>query len=200
MQLGEPMASPRQSNTDDLPDHIPIDAAMVPQTDPYKQSHRIKSPTAAAVLEQNAHSSSHDLSQHSLSPEKLGVTGYVRDVAGFVKDAAYQVIDHVEHSKKTPIHGSEKPLSPSTGAIEHDNNYSSQNIPIPDSHKKDHQHTTSLSPLHTQPRSPLADAVTGLFPGIDEHGHGCQHADTLRREMRTQHNGTIQPRMGGLSP
>ncbi|KAI9012567.1 hypothetical protein CLU79DRAFT_709175 [Phycomyces nitens] len=169
------MANPRKTN-DVLPEHIPIDMAMAPQVDPYKQTHKIQSP--------NIDQSSHDLSQHSLSPEKLGVAGYVKDVAGFVKDAAYQVFEHVEHGKDKK------------GTLESPTSVSSspKSVPIlPVAHS--HQEQSS----HTQARSPLAEAVTSLFPGIDEHGHGCEHAESLRREMRT-HNGTIQPGLGGSPP
>ncbi|GAA5797848.1 hypothetical protein HPULCUR_003244 [Helicostylum pulchrum] len=136
-------------NSSDIPKHIPVDIAVAPENKPYERKHVIH--TSSPQQQENK------LAQHSLSPEKLGVVGYVKDVAGFIKD----VVKERRHRRN------------SASSIE--NNKEEQEKPRRRSSAEQH-HPTAFS-----------DAVTGLFPGVntigDVNASGCTHADELRSQM-----------------
>ncbi|KAG1442575.1 hypothetical protein G6F56_011006 [Rhizopus delemar] len=115
-------------NHNDIPQHIPVQTAMAPDNKPYQQSHLILTPPQQH----------HRVSQHSLSPEKLGLVGYVKDVAGFVKDVVYEHQLRKEekkpHEENHEIQNNEKrPPSPlaelATGLFPMDHHHpSSENV------------------------------------------------------------------------
>lgn len=140
------------NSSSDIPKHIPVDMAIAPENKPYERKHVIH--TNSPQQQKNK------LAQHSLSPEKLGVVGYVKDVAGFVKDA----VEEHRHRRN------------SASSIEN-NKEEEQEKPRRRSSAEQHQqHPTAFS-----------DAITGLFPGVntigDVNASGCTHADELRSQM-----------------
>lgn len=139
----------------DIPQHIPVQAAVAPEQKPYQQKHIVRTPSISPPPPK----SERRISQHSLSPEKLGVVGYVKDVAGFVKDV---VQDRKE--KKNHKETGEKLIEG------HEEERKTPRSPSPEPAQQQQQQHKS---------TPLAEAVTGLFP-ID---HGCIHADDLRQQM-----------------
>ncbi|KAI8986514.1 hypothetical protein BDB01DRAFT_612315 [Pilobolus umbonatus] len=140
--------------SDELPQHIPIDMAVAPDKKPYSHTH---------VIHTNTEKKS-KLAQHSLSPEKLGVVGYVKDVAGFIKDA----IEERQEKRKS---------------VGRRNSLSSIQV-SEDTRPEERERRRSSSEV--QDRT-LSDAVTGLFPGVagmhDSTHVGCTHADDLRDQM-----------------
>jgi hypothetical protein len=138
----------------EIPKHMPVDMAIAPDQKPYKHTY---------VIRTNTPQEPNKLAQHSLSPEKLGVVGYVRDVAGFVKDV---VSDRREKKHQQQI--------------ERRNSTSSVNS-VPEEPAKLEQQQQQQS--QQQPRrNSFADVVTGLFPGVSTTT-GCTHADELRSQM-----------------
>lgn len=139
----------------DIPQHIPVQTAIAPEKKPYQQTHVIHTPHPQEEQENRT-------GQHSLSPEKLGVVGYVKDVAGFVKDVV-----HERQEKKNK----EKRRS----SLAHEEQEQQHE------HEQQHEQEQYKEIKQRQERqqSPLAEVVTGLFP-ID---HGCIHADELRQQM-----------------
>ncbi|KAI8374589.1 uncharacterized protein BYT42DRAFT_576883 [Radiomyces spectabilis] len=147
---------------DILPAHIPVDMAIAPDQQPY-HTHVIHSPTCEPPEED----SSPRLAQHTLSPEKLGVTGYVKDVVGFVKDAVYDARDQKHRKSGQQGQASEQPHFIPAGAAE----------------------PAVLAPAQA-PResSPLVDTVIGLFPHLgDDKAAACTHAEQLRNDMMQTH-------------
>lgn len=141
-----------------LPKHMPIDMAYAPEQNPYERKRVIHT-------HQNE-DEEHKLAQHSLSPEKLGLVGYVKDVAGFVKDAVQErrrsnSVSSIEDKQESPKASEEKPRRRSL--------------------------QPSPSQQSQQQHSAFSDAVTGLFPGVntigDVNASGCTHADELRNQM-----------------
>ncbi|KAG2208107.1 hypothetical protein INT47_010469 [Mucor saturninus] len=148
-----------------LPKHMPIDMAYAPEQNPYGRTRVIHTPP-------NGDEEQHKLAQHSLSPEKLGLVGYVKDVAGFVKDAVQErrrsnSVSSIEDKQESPKSTEEKPRR------------------------------RSLQPPQPpqQQHSAFSDAVTGLFPGVhtigDVNASGCTHADELRNQMMHVHDNKL---------
>lgn len=139
-------------NRNNLPKHVPIDMAYAPEQKPYDRTR---------VIHTNHEEEENKLSQHSLSPEKLGLVGYVKDVAGFVKDA---------------VHERRRHRSNSVSSIE-------DKQEAPKVEEKPRRRSLEV----TTPHSAFSDAVTGLFPGVntigDVNAAGCTHADDLRNQM-----------------
>lgn len=166
---------------EDLPKHMSVDMAIAPDQKPYEHTHVIH--TQRGEEQQNK------LAQHSLSPEKLGVVGYVKDVAGFVKD----VVEDRRQKRATARRRR------SVGSIT-DSSRESEEEQTTERRRSSAEHHQTIQQLQQQhqqqqqqqqeaPSSPtrLADAVTGLFPGVGNSNHdapaGCTHADELRNQM-----------------
>lgn len=146
----------------ELPKHMPVDMAIAPDQKPYNHTYIIHTPKDEQ--QQNK------LAQHSLSPEKLGVVGYVKDVAGFVKDVVNDRREKRQHKQQEQQQIERRNSDSSVhsaNAIE-DNNAPRRN-------------STNSNPHNT----PFIDAVTGLFPGVNTAATagGCTHADELRNQM-----------------
>ncbi|EPB85522.1 hypothetical protein PS15m_001893 [Mucor circinelloides] len=156
----------------ELPKHMPVDMALAPDQKPYEHTHVIH--TAKPTSDENK------LAQHSLSPEKLGVVGYVKDVAGFVKDVVQERRSARRNSASSITSASDKPLIEQETAAageEKQRRRSSAEHVLQEQRKEQQQQ---------QHPSRLADAVTGLFPGVgnsSENAAGCTHADDLRNQM-----------------
>nr|XP_051381804.1 uncharacterized protein BX663DRAFT_512519 [Cokeromyces recurvatus]KAI7901819.1 hypothetical protein BX663DRAFT_512519 [Cokeromyces recurvatus] len=154
-----------------LPNHMPVDMAFVPDLKPYEHTHVIHTNHEQSVDENK-------LAKHSLSPEKLGVVGYIKDVAGFVKDVV-----HERRERKTTI-----ARRNSTSSISSTTERRSSS-PFNEEDKERVQRRRSSSVEQQTPSSPLADAVTSLFPGVVQtnttttHTTGCTHAEELRNQM-----------------
>ncbi|KAI8096182.1 uncharacterized protein BX664DRAFT_54099 [Halteromyces radiatus] len=157
--------SGRYENGDDMPKHIPVDMGMAPRAHPYEQHH----------IHTRQDRPSHR--QHSLSPEQLGVVGYVRDVAGFVKDTMHDIRE--THQRRR-----------SEDEEEHKRLIEQQQQP-----QQQSQRESPPPPAQQQLTStPLANVVTGLFPGIAQSPPlqasspppACTHADALRQDLREQ--------------
>ncbi|KAI8069673.1 hypothetical protein BC940DRAFT_297256 [Gongronella butleri] len=175
---------------DDIPKHIPVDAGLAPDQDPYRprKQHADDRPSERTHM-----------SDHSLSPEKLGVAGYVRDVAGFVRDAVHDIHDQRQQKKhdKSVTHGDQDQLSDDRSPRNNDatvatGSTSSTAEPIPTAGATVQAHanatTDTADKNATSPHgSPLADVVTSMFPGISpSNTPGCTHADALRHDMMDQ--------------
>ncbi|ORX60716.1 hypothetical protein DM01DRAFT_1332838 [Hesseltinella vesiculosa] len=141
---------------------------LAPDPDPY-----IRQQKALKSGQERTH-----MADHSLSPEKLGVVGYVKDVAGFVRDTIHDIRDQRQQKhqdkaiqdRRTSV-DNEKSTSPPPQDITH-----AQGKDIPAKVSK----TAS---------TPLADMVTGMFPGISQSSPpGCTHADALRHDLSDQMN------------
>ncbi|GAN09844.1 hypothetical protein MAM1_0297c09377 [Mucor ambiguus] len=158
----------------ELPKHMPVDMALAPDQKPYEHTHVIH--TSKSTSEENK------LAQHSLSPEKLGVVGYVKDVAGFVKDVVHERRSARRSSASSITSASEKPLieqetAAGTGEEKQRRRSSAEHV-LQQQQKEQQQ--------QRQPPTGLAGAVTGLFPGVgtsNENAAGCTHADDLRSQM-----------------
>ncbi|KAI8087692.1 uncharacterized protein B0P05DRAFT_594936 [Gilbertella persicaria] len=135
----------------ELPNHMPVDMALAPNQKPYEHTHVIHTPPVEH---------DHKLSQHSLSPEKLGLVGYVKDVAGFVKDAV--------HERR------EKRITRRNSATEEER---------PKQEEKQRRRSSAEVPQEQVSVPPLAGVVKGLFPGVETNAVGCTHADDLRTQM-----------------
>jgi hypothetical protein len=161
----------------ELPKHMPVEMAVAPDRKPYEHTHIIHTSSSG----QNDHNK---LAQHSLSPEKLGVVGYVKDVAGFVKD----VVD--DRREKKALVASRRRNSSSASSSESNarTTSSNQTIDVPVADIPDEKQRRRSSAEHHHHNTAFADAVTSLFPGVssigdvNEHG-GCTHADELRSQM-----------------
>ncbi|KAG0169953.1 hypothetical protein DFQ28_007092 [Apophysomyces sp. BC1034] len=164
MQPAEPMAKIDQEGDDSpaFPDRITMDMALAPQQHPFGQTHKIRP--------HNIEEDQHHVSQHSLSPEKLGVVGYVRDVAGFVKDVVHEARDRKSKIRRSSQDEEETPVRAASA-------------PPPEQTSK---------PIETErARSPLVEAVTSLFPGVGDPNAAvkCTHTEELRNDMmQFQHN------------
>lgn len=173
-------SQPSEQKINDLPEHIPVDMAAAPNAHPYK-------PTNKHILQRQPSPTHHQHGQHSLSPEQLGVVGYVRDVAGFVKDTVNDIREDRQRRR-----------SSDTAAAAQVEDEAVNRGP-----KQEDVATTSPPPsAHQQlASSPLANVVTGLFPGISGSGQQqqqqslhttgsppppCTHADALRQDLREQ--------------
>ncbi|CDS08899.1 hypothetical protein LRAMOSA10260 [Lichtheimia ramosa] len=167
MQPGSPMAIPDndQANDDIMPEHLPVQMALAPEQRPYDHTHTISREDLMTQEEKDRRK----LASHSLSPEQLGVVGYVKDVAGFVKDAVKEARDKRAVQRRRSSEPAATAASPSQR--------SSTEVPPPASPSQQQQQHRTSSP------SALAEAVTGLFPGLDPHAAGCSHADELRHEL-----------------
>ncbi|KAI9360905.1 hypothetical protein BD770DRAFT_408739 [Pilaira anomala] len=145
--------------------------AVAPDTKPFERKHVIHTNKATQGESK--------LAQHSLSPEKLGVVGYVKDVAGFVRD----VVDERRHRRR----------STSTSSVEeHNSNMIEERQEEKprrrsSAEEQHHQHQQEQHQQQQQQSTGFADAVTGLFPGVNTIGNvnasGCTHADELRSQM-----------------
>lgn len=171
MQPGSPMAIPDndQANDDIMPEHLPVQMALAPEQRPYDHTHTIPREDLMTQEEKDRRK----LASHSLSPEQLGVVGYVKDVAGFVKDAVKEARDKravQQRRRSSEPAAAVAPASPSQRS-------STEAPPSPAATPSQQQQQQQQSP------SALAEAVTGLFPGLDPHAHGCSHADELRHEL-----------------
>ncbi|KAG2229675.1 hypothetical protein INT48_007774 [Thamnidium elegans] len=131
--------------------------AVAPENKPYERKHVIR--TSSPQHHENK------LAQHSLSPEKLGVVGYVKDVAGFVKD----VVEERRHRRS------------SASSIENNKEEEEEEEKI----RQEKPRRRSSAEQHHP--TAFSDAVTGLFPGVstigDVNASGCTHADELRSQM-----------------
>ncbi|CAO3613219.1 unnamed protein product [Cunninghamella blakesleeana] len=175
------MDIPSPSDKCELPKHIPIDMGVAPMKQPYEQQH---------TLHIGQESNESHLAQHSLSPEKLGVVGYVRDVAGFVKDAVHDV-KQKHHSKNH-----QEQITNTNNTNNNTNNNNNDNNNDNNDHQQENNlsTTTSIAPqsIPNQHQStPLADVVTSLFPNIgnspkDNASPPCTHAESLRENMMEQ--------------
>jgi hypothetical protein len=158
--------------------------AIAPDRKPYEHTHVIHT--------SNNQNSNNRLAQHSLSPEKLGVVGYVKDVAGFVKDVVH------ERQEKRAIARRNSASSITTSEKNNDTT-----VPIAevadDARERRRSSAEHQIKSQQQQSTPFADAVTGLFPGVntigDVNAAGCTHADELRGQMmhvndRQQHDNT----------
>ncbi|SAL95750.1 hypothetical protein [Absidia glauca] len=175
-----PSQPSEQQKINDLPEHIPVDMAAVPNAHPYK-------PTNKHIPQRQPSPTHHQHGQHSLSPEQLGVVGYVRDVAGFVKDTVNDIREDRQRRRSSDAAAAAAQIEDEAG----------NKTP-----KQEDVVTTSPPPsAHQQlASSPLANVVTGLFPGISGSGQQqqqqslhttgspppCTHADALRQDLREQ--------------
>ncbi|KAK4515551.1 ER-derived vesicles protein erv29 [Mucor velutinosus] len=161
----------------ELPKHMPVDMALAPDQKPYEHTHVIH--TSKPTSEENR------LAQHSLSPEKLGVVGYVKDVAGFVKDVVHERRSARRSSASSVTSASDKPLieqetAAGTGEEKQRRRSSAEHVLQQQQKEQQQQKQQQQHP------SGLAGAVTGLFPGVgnsNENAAGCTHADDLRNQM-----------------
>ncbi|KAI8874906.1 hypothetical protein K501DRAFT_289590 [Backusella circina FSU 941] len=150
----------------EIPDHLPVDMAIAPDTRPYEHTH------LHHARQRQEEGQTNKLAQHSLSPEKLGVVGYVKDVAGFVKDA----VQGRREQKRLQRRSSASSTEEASQRTEHNVRRKSS---------AEHITTTAATTGSTKnERTPFAEAVTGLFPGVGENGPGCTHADELRNQMK----------------
>ncbi|KAL9544207.1 hypothetical protein PS6_008879 [Mucor atramentarius] len=146
----------------ELPKHMPVDMALAPDQKPYEHTHVIH--TAKPTSDENK------LAQHS----------YVKDVAGFVKDVVQERRSARRNSASSITSASDKPLIEQETAAageEKQRRRSSAEHVLQEQRKEQQQQ---------QHPSRLADAVTGLFPGVgnsSENAAGCTHADDLRNQM-----------------
>jgi hypothetical protein len=151
---------------EDLPKHMSVDMALAPDQKPYEHTHVIHT--------QRSEEHQNKLAQHSLSPEKLGVVGYVKDVAGFIKDAVED-----RHRKKTTRRSSAGSVTDTPRQSEEESRErrrsSAEHLPV------------TQQPAEAPSPTRLADAITGLFPGVVNNNSdatvGCTHADELRNQM-----------------
>lgn len=170
--LGQPADSMVDDKTinDMIPSHIPVDMAVAPEHDTLSRHHVVKAPSTSTPNKR----------YHTLSPEKLGVVGYVKDVAGFVTDYVQDTRERRRHSRDSASPErqrtvAEPTFSPSENDTVRERRSSTQEVAEEEAARK--------------PRSPLAHVVGQLFPGIHpaEQEHPCIHADEIRSEMmRTQ--------------
>lgn len=168
MQPAEPMGSP--PSTQDIPDHIPVDAALAPEQRPFEHTRKLRREDLAKE------ETGSRLAKHSLSPEQLGVVGYVKDVAGFVKDAVHEARERKNHQRQ---------LSDEEAEQQRQKHHPAGATPIPRATQNQADDRMSSQSPSSASKSPLAEAVTGLFPGLDPHGSpSCTHADELRSELR----------------
>jgi hypothetical protein len=162
----------QQNQQNELPKHMPVDMAFAPDQKPYEHAYVIH--TSKATSDENR------LAQHSLSPEKLGVVGYVKDVAGFVKDVVHERREtRARRSSASSItSASDKHLTEqetATTGKEDGKQRRRSSAELVLQQQKEEKHPTRL-----------ADALTGLFPGVgnsNENAAGCTHADDLRNQM-----------------
>ncbi|KAI9478850.1 MAG: hypothetical protein EXX96DRAFT_483352 [Benjaminiella poitrasii] len=156
-------------DNNELPKHMPVDMAFAPDQKPYDH--------ARAIHATKRSTDENRLAQHSLSPEKLGVVGYVKDVAGFVKD--------VVHERREKKSLARRNSTSSTGSVERRRRPRRSSSSVAEDRIRQQQ---------PQQHSLLADAVTGLFPGISHNDVGCTHAEELRHQMmhiNEQHENSI---------
>ena len=190
MQPAEPMAVPRKqrntNNNQEIPEHLPAQMALAPEQRPYEDS--------LSVDQKDFEQSSHHISNHnhSLSPEQLGIVGYVKDVACFVKDT----VQERRMNKKTTDNKSPSstlPTSPSTEQHYHRNRGSVEGS----SGANNDARSLSSSPGERREPTPLAEAVTNLFPAIDPNRASCTHGDELRHDLMQTHSreSTDSPRL-----
>ncbi|KAI7878494.1 hypothetical protein K492DRAFT_170762, partial [Lichtheimia hyalospora FSU 10163] len=128
-----------QSNDDIMPEHLPVEMALAPEQKPYDHTHTIPREDLMTQEEKDRRK----LASHSLSPEQLGVVGYVKDVAGFVKDAVKEARDkravQRRRSSEPSAAVAATPASPSQR--------SSTEVPPPASPSQQQQRTSSPSAL-----------------------------------------------------
>lgn len=159
--------------------HIPSHMAMVPEQRPLERTRVIRPQDIGDDAPRESH-----LTQHSLSPEHLGVAGYVKDVAGFIKDAVQEVRDSGRRKRQERRRRASESVSPPPRpAVEQ----RSSSSPSP----QEEQHEAEVQqPRRTQrASSPLAEAVINLFPGLDPNAQtSCPHADELRNELMRTHS------------
>jgi len=184
--LGQPADSMVDEGmvNDMVPSHIPIDMAIAPEHDTLSRHHIVKAPPTSTQNKRH---------QHTLSPEKLGVVGYVKDVAGFVSDYMQDSRERRRQSKDA------------SAAEQQQRSITDSTSPSPESDKNVERRSstqeTSEEEVVQKPKSPLAHAVGQLFPGLhpSEQDHPCVHVDEIRSEMmRTQD--TLREGGRGLVP
>ncbi|KAI9243723.1 hypothetical protein BDA99DRAFT_529878 [Phascolomyces articulosus] len=184
MQPAEPMAVPKHrnnfSNNQEIPEHLPAQTALAPEQQPYENTRTVR--------QQDFEHESHNIANHSLSPSELGVVGYVRDVACFVKDAVKERRMH----RKENHNNNSAPMSTSPPPMDHRGRIteSTPKSPTP-------SNLSSSPGEQAREPTPLAEAVTNLFPGLDPHAVGCTHADELRHDLMRTHSreSTDSPRL-----
>ncbi|KAI9492646.1 hypothetical protein BDB00DRAFT_827514 [Zychaea mexicana] len=178
MQPAEPMGVPlnkNQNNNQEIPEHIPAQMALAPEQRPYEQTHTIR---RQDFEDDGTHRNS--LAKHSLSPEQLGVVGYVKDVAGFVKDAVQERrVNKKANKASASLSSSPPPSEERRGRVNGSRSNSSNQAPA--------SPAISSSPEGRE-STPLAEAVTSLFPGLDPSAAGCSHADELRHDLMRTHS------------
>lgn len=173
MQPAEPMGRSPDDDIQDttIPEHLPVQMALAPEQKPYSHTHVIRRQDMQSEQDRHAH----NLSKHSLSPEQLGVVGYVKDVAGFVKDAVQEAKDKRCRSIAQTSEQHEADITTQQ--------QQQQQQPAAIHSIQQANETLGTSPPSDRSRSPLAEVVTGLFPGLDPNAHGCTHADEIRHQL-----------------
>ncbi|CAO3598260.1 unnamed protein product [Absidia cylindrospora] len=129
--------------------------------------------------------------QHILSPEQLGVVGYVKDVAGFVKDTVQDIRENRQRRRSSSEEANrQRQVENSTEQTEATSTTTPQSVSPP-------------PPAQQQlASSSLATIATGMFPGISGSGQQqqqqqqqqlplgtsppCTHAEALRQDLREQ--------------
>ncbi|ORZ17861.1 hypothetical protein BCR42DRAFT_490547 [Absidia repens] len=177
-----PSSTTNTTSSDDLPQHIPVDMGMAPRAHPYE--HHSVYPPKQQQQQQHQHH------QHSLSPEQLGVVGYVKDVAGFVKDTVQDIRENRQRRRSSSVEANQhrqRQLDDSSEVQQPEATTTPQNVSPP-------------PPAQQQlASSPLATIATGMFPGISGSGQQqqqqqqplgtsppCTHAEALRQDLREQ--------------
>ncbi|OBZ87937.1 hypothetical protein A0J61_04018 [Choanephora cucurbitarum] len=149
----------------ELPGHVPVDMALAPDRKPYNHTHVIHTPHVQ---------SDHKVAQHSLSPEKLGLVGYVKDVAGFVKDVMHEQREKKQLARR----------SSTTSIEEQQQQERRRSSDVSTSMSMDAVQPTAIASSAPTSPTPLAGAVSALFPGVSETNVvNCTHADDLRNQM-----------------
>ncbi|KAI9319031.1 hypothetical protein BX666DRAFT_1922424 [Dichotomocladium elegans] len=177
MQPADPMGIPGgHLEESQLPEHLPPQMALAPEQRPYDHPHVIRPEEEDDDGDNEEKRHRRNMASHSLSPEHLGVAGYIKDVAGFVKDA-YQTARDRTAAKQRARRASQD-ASQERQHLSQSSDVSSRPVAPPSS-------SSSSSPPRSS--SPLAEAVTGLFPGLDPHAQACSHADELRHDLMRPH-------------
>ncbi|KAG2225451.1 hypothetical protein INT45_010087 [Circinella minor] len=188
MQPAEPMAVPRKqrnsNNNQEIPEHLPAQMALAPEQRPYENS--------PSVNQKDFEQTSHNIANHSLSPGELGIVGYVKDVACFVKDA----VQERRMNKKTTNNKSPSSSLSTSPPTEDHHHRKRGSIEGSSATNNDTRRLSSSPGEHREP-TPLAEAITNLFPGIDPNRAGCTHADELRHDLMRTHSreSTDSPRL-----
>jgi hypothetical protein len=185
--LGQPADSmvDEEMVNDMIPPHIPVDMAVAPEHNALSQHHIVKAPPTSAQGRRH---------QHTLSPEKLGVVGYVKDVAGFVSDYVQDSRERRRQSKDASASEQQRSITEPTSPSQETDKSLERRL-------SNQEGLEEEAEVAQKPRSPLAHAIGQLFPGLhpSEQDHPCVHADEIRSEiMRTQD--TLRESERGIVP